>query len=281
MKLGALDEAFRVLKHRRRLKRAKSELATRRLAPRAHGLETELVISLTSFPPRYPSLHLTLSCLLKQSIAPDRVLLWIAEGDLSAVPSKVRALEAQGLEIRSCEDRRSYKKLLFTLEELPEATIVTADDDVYYGPDWLERIVETHRTSRSKVVSGRAHRIRCDAEGLPLPYEDWEANTAAADRSGLIFPTGVSGVLYAPGCFDARVLDWALANRLCPSADDVWFYWMHRLTGAEAQTLPGSTRILEWERDPQNGLRQQNVQGGNDRAMAAMIAEFGFPAPGR
>ncbi|MEL6914871.1 MAG: glycosyltransferase family 2 protein [Pseudomonadota bacterium] len=281
MRLPALDERFRAFKHGRRLRRAKEELAARRIAPQPHGLETELVVSLTSFPPRFGTLHLTLACLLRQTVRPDGVLLWIAEADLPRLPPPVRALEAEGLEIRSCEDRRSYKKLLFTLEERPGATTVTADDDVYYPADWLERLVGAHARSGAAVVSGRAHRIRRDAAGRPLPYAEWDMNIGASEAAADVFPTGVSGILYAPGCFDPRVLDWERARRLCPTADDVWFHWMYRLAGRTAENLASGTRILEWERDPAHGLRQVNSGGGNDRAIAAMIAEFGSLGPQR
>jgi hypothetical protein len=33
-----------------------------------HGLDGELIVSLTSYPARYDTLHLTLGCLLDQSI---------------------------------------------------------------------------------------------------------------------------------------------------------------------------------------------------------------------
>src|SRR5688500_19351966 len=75
-----------------------------------HNLSGELAVSLTSFPPRFDSLHLTLACLLDQSIRPDRVILWIAHQDMERLPVAVTSLEDRGLEIRECDDLRSYKK---------------------------------------------------------------------------------------------------------------------------------------------------------------------------
>ena len=46
---------------------------------RPHGLPVPLIISLTSFPARYDTLHLTLKSLMGQSVRPDRVILWLAE----------------------------------------------------------------------------------------------------------------------------------------------------------------------------------------------------------
>jgi len=104
---------------------------------RAHNLGSELIVSLTSHPPRFPTLHLTLGCLLDQSFRADRVILWIAHDDMALLPAAVRKLERRGLEIRACDDIRSYKKLVPALEAFPHAFIVTADDDLELAPDWL------------------------------------------------------------------------------------------------------------------------------------------------
>ncbi|MEM6727170.1 MAG: glycosyltransferase family 2 protein [Pseudomonadota bacterium] len=275
----SLGEQFRQFKHRRRLSRAKQELASRAVEPRPHGLDTPLVVTLTSFPPRFAQLHLTLGCLLKQTVQPDRVVLWIAEDDLGDLPPAVRALKAQGLDIRGCPDRRSYKKILFSLDAFPDATLVTADDDVYYGADWLAELVAARQETGARVICTRGHRVALDDAGLPKPYEAWEMNASKRGQSGLVFPTGVMGVLYAPGCFDEAVHDWDLASRLCPDADDIWLYWMHRLAGEAALNLAGRRRILEWERDAPGSLLALNAGGGNDRQIAAMTAHFGFPGP--
>ena len=74
-----------------------------------HRLDREVVVSLTSFPPRFSTLHLTLRTLLNQSVSPDRIVLWIAHQDMALLPRKVLALQTQGIEIRPCDDLRSFK----------------------------------------------------------------------------------------------------------------------------------------------------------------------------
>ena len=112
---------------------------------RPHGLQNSVVVSLTSYPPRFPYLDKTIKSLLDQSVKADHTLLWIAVDDIEHLPEAVRSLTSHGLQIKTCEDIRSYKKIIPALEAFPEATIVTADDDVYYKPDWLEGLVELHK----------------------------------------------------------------------------------------------------------------------------------------
>lgn len=277
MKIKLFGEPVARLKYRIRQKRAIKEVQLRSVEATAHTLDTPLIVSLTSYPPRYAHLKLTLLGLLKQTIRPDRTILWLAHDDIAALPDEIRELEAQGLEIKTCEDMRSYKKILPILSEAPEATIVTADDDVYYKEDWLENMVTAHQESDAPVVCTRGHLIPLRKNGLPASYPDWPKNYRTAIWSGHIFPTGVLGVLYAPGCFDDQVTDWETASRLCPTADDIWLYWMHRRKGSEAFNFAGRSRIIEWVRDPEDALLKVNAAGGNDRQIAAMIDHFGWP----
>ncbi|MEM8653281.1 MAG: glycosyltransferase family 2 protein [Pseudomonadota bacterium] len=277
MKIRFLDEAFRTLKYLKRRRRALAEIATRSVAPQPHPLDTKLIVSMTSYPPRFEKLATTLKGVLHQTMAADQTILWIAKDDINLLPNSVLDLRSDGVEIRSCPDLRSYKKILPLLKEAPDATIVTADDDVYYRPDWLSKIVTAHHQSRAPVVCVRGHLIKLQDNGQPRPYGEWHMNYSPATQSGLIFPTGVLGILYAPGCFDPRVTDWDMASTLCPTADDIWLYWMHRLNGAEALRFGGHHRVLEWERNPKESLLTVNATGGNDRQIAAMIDHFGWP----
>lgn len=266
----------RARKHQRRLRRCREEVDARKITPRAHGLETSLVVSLTSYPARYETLGYTLRCLLQQTIRPDRVILWTAYEDFEILPNEVRTLQKIGLELYACENMRSYKKLIPTMEQDATATIVTADDDVYYPPDWLEIIVEKHRKTAAKVVCGRGHRVTLNDDGRPASYADWDHHIAEGEP-GIIFPTGVGGVLYAPDALAPEALDWSLAKELCPTADDIWFFWMHRRTGAEAVKAGPRRRTLEWVDDPSGGLLGVNKLGGNDRQIQAMVDRFGLP----
>jgi hypothetical protein len=133
-----IADAFRRWKQARRIRAAEAEILARDIRPCPHGLPGPLIISLTSYPARFSSLHLVLRALLSQSVAADRVILWLDPGDEDLLP---RAARLPGLEIRTCPNWRSYKKIVPTLLEAPEAYIVTADDDIYYRPDWLAGLV--------------------------------------------------------------------------------------------------------------------------------------------
>ncbi|WP_241557903.1 glycosyltransferase family 2 protein [Falsirhodobacter deserti] len=261
---------IRRLKAEWRTRRAVAEIEARDLSPRPHGLDVPLVVSLTSYPARFGTLARTLKGLTRQTVSADRTILWLAHGDAALLPAEVRALD---VEVRETANLRSYTKIIPSLAAFPEAAIITVDDDVYYPADWLERLL----AGDAPVRALRAHRVVLK-DGVPAPYEEWERGLSRADRSPLIFPTGVLGVLYMPDVFHPDVLREDLFRQLAPSADDVWLYWMHRMAGQKAQKLEGKLRVLEWPGSQTISLRSANLVSGNDQAIAAMVARYGFPS---
>lgn len=273
-----IRDAFRRFKQRRRQIRALAEIAARPdCRGRPHGLPGPLVVSLTSHAARFGTLAPTLRALTRQTVQPDQVILWLAEADLRHLQPEIR--DMAGLEVRSCPDWRSYKKIVPTLMAHPEAFVATADDDLHYPADWLERLVAA-AAGGARVACLRAHRVTMQGD-RPAGYEAWDHNITAPEAGPLVFPTGVSGVLYAPGVFHADVVRQDLFTRLAPGADDIWLYWMHRMAGSRPAKIGGRARILEWDGSQAVSLRAVNRpaggQGGNDRAIAALLAHYGWP----
>jgi glycosyl transferase family 2 len=242
---------------------------------RPHGLPGELVVSLTSYPARFDTLHLTLACLLDQTMKPDRTILWIAEGDMDKLPAKVRRLQDRGLEIRLCGDLRSYKKLIPALKAFPGAFIATADDDIYYPADWLETLVNGFEDG--VIVCHRAHRIARFANGAIRPYEDWEVDVQDANArqpSTDILATSGAGALYPPGSLGPRVTDRLAFERLCADGDDLWFHWCARLNGTLQKKVGGKMNLVMWRGSQTSSLWEANARGGNDQMIAELEREF-------
>jgi hypothetical protein len=270
---GVRDAILQLLLTRRAKRRLK-----RPGAGRLHGLPSQLIVSLTSYPARFNTLHLTLACLLDQTVKADRTILWIAKQDRQALPPAVLAFEDRGLEIRVCDDLRSYKKLIPALQAFPEASIATADDDIFYPRNWLEILVEA--VEEGVIPCHRAHRIRRNADGTFRPYVDWEndvQDAKARQASSEILATSGAGALYSRRSFDPRVTDRSLFERLCPDGDDLWFYWCARMRGALHKKVGGKMRLMMWTGSQETSLWKHNEAGGNDRMIAALQAELGGP----
>ena len=247
------------------------------LTRKKHGLGKPLVVSLTSYPPRFPYLHLTLKCLLSQTVKPDRIVLWIAHEDKDLLPEKVLQLSTEGLEIRYCKNIFSFKKIIPALETFPDAYIATADDDVYYRSDWLGTLISASKSSPDNIIAHRIHSIT-SRHGKIFPYEDWEQDALSILPDSRNFPTGCMGVLYPPGSFHEDVTNAEKFLRLCPHADDIWLYWMANLAGTESRHSGSRHEIFNWKGTQRVGLWMQNtVDDGNNAQVEAMIEAYGLP----
>jgi len=245
------------------------------------------IVSLTSFGKRLTDTapHAIIT-LLNQNVKPDKIILWVANEDKENVLRIMEDLTQKGLEIRFCKDIKSYKKIIFALEEFPDDYIITADDDAYYPQNWLEQLLAEHKKNLRKIICHRAHGIRVDENGNPLQYLQWRHCIKPDGFSSAdVFPTGVGGMLYPPKCFYKDVTNEDLFMKLAPKADDIWLWAMAVINkeyfGGESPYIVvenGYSKKLK-DIDPEqkrneNALWNYNLLGGNDRQLKAVIEQY-------
>ena len=267
--------------HASLLAQAKTQLLwpERKDDQKAHALPADLVVSLTSHAKRFDTLALTLKCLLSQSLRADATVLWVGEADFLRLPRKVRLLERHGLQIRKTRDLGAFTKLIPSLRAYPGSFIATADDDVYYDHTWLERLVGGYDAARPTIVCHRAHRLRLDTDGKPLPYLHWEWEVSAPETSPYLLATGVGGTLYFPYALPDEATDENAFRSVAPHADDLWLYWMERRAGLNVTTLGHRRPLVTWLLSQRHGLNRFNVGGDtmNDKTIRLLIAAYGLP----
>jgi len=246
----------------------------------------ELIVSLTTVPQRIGKVSRCIDSLLGQSVKPDRIILWLSESNLPGLPKVVKrelppdlvGLEKRGLELRWVKDIGSYRKIVPALTEFPRALIVTADDDILYPRDWLQMLYEAHIREPGYIHCHRAHLIRHDKDGRPLPYRDWDLLAPGiVGPSHDLMPTSGGGVLYAPGHLHENVLDETMFLKLCPRADDIWLKTMAEKAGVPCRKVaPRTFRLVEirFPRDAQ--LSATNLfRDGNDAPIQAVADIYG------
>lgn len=247
-----------------------------------HGLPNPLIVTVTSYPPRFKNLSRTLKSILDQNVIADETILWIANKDVPLLPKDVLALKSHGLTIKACDDIKSYKKLIPALSQNPKNFFVTADDDVYYPPTWLQSLVETSKEYPRKTIAGRAHLASLDKDGAFKRYSTWSLAThllKAQNSQTRLFPTGVGGILYPPDCFHEDIQKEELFMKLAPHGDDIWFFWMTRKAGIDQRRTSGTFDIISWPDSQDVALYNDNLNNdGNDMQIKAMEEYYG-PTP--
>jgi hypothetical protein len=238
------------------------------------------VISLTTIPPRIARLHLCIESLFRQTLKPDRIVLWLNSKQFAgadSIPRRLRLQQQRGLEIRFCDTTWPHKKLLYSLEDHPDAVIVTSDDDFLHRRSWLRDLWESHLADPSLIVCHRARLISFTETEDLAPYNTWPLESSRmVVPSDLVFPTGAGGVLYPPRSLHRHVLDFDLAKRLCPTNDDIWFKAMAVRQGTRCRALTPSWRRAHEIRGSQaTALWQTNLtRKENDTQLRDVMEHF-------
>jgi hypothetical protein len=262
----------------RGLKRALRPIWMRRLERRnAESRESLLsaagpVVSLTTFEPRWPRVHYTIESIAAGHLKPSRLVLWVAPSVLAlGTPEPLRRLVARGLEVRSCVDLGPHKKYFPAVMQGPAARgLVTADDDVLYPADWLDKLVAAAARRPGAIHAYRAHLMAFAPDGRFLRYADWPACRSTLP-SPLHFTTGVGGVFFPPAMQDMLREAGDGFRAVCPRADDIWLNAVALRAGIPAcQVSVFSPLLFEVPGTRTQGLAKHNREGGgNDLQLAA------------
>lgn len=200
---------------------------------RHDAVERGLIVSLTSFPKRIGRVWLTVETLLRQTVLPERIILWLSRSQFphgtAQMPRNLLRLRNRGLEIRFVDDDlRSHKKYFYAMQEFPEANVVTVDDDMLYPSDMLDTLWRGHVRYPAAVVGNRGKMIYAS---IPR-YEHWPALDRPTYSEDLLF-VGCSGILYPPHCLHRDAFRVDLIKSLAFTADDIWLSCMARLNNAQ------------------------------------------------
>ena len=184
-----------------------------------------IIVSLTSHGERVKTVHQTILSLLGQTVQADKLILWLAadEFNFEQLPRSLLTLQQYGLEIKFCQDIRSYKKLLPTLQMYPNETIITFDDDVIYPVDQIECLLYHHSKYPNAIICHRAHQIKYADNGTILPYIKWDYDVDFLEPRKDIIAIGIGGILYPSQSLHQEVFNQEKFLKLSPYADDLWF----------------------------------------------------------
>jgi hypothetical protein len=242
--------------------------------------EGTVIVSLTSFPARINRVWIVIESLLRQSVKPKMIVLWLSREQFPALQSLPKSLLSQrkrGLDIRLVDgDLRSHKKYYHALLEYPNDFLILVDDDVFYPTKMIEELVNTSNRFPSSICCHRALRIT-QVQGVHSNYADWTELKSKSGPSSDIFFTSGGGTLIPPRSLHPLVLKADVFTRICPYADDVWLNAMCRLNGTDVVKTNFYSALLPVLHYKDHTLYEINVLcGQNDvqyRAVLGFIEE--------
>jgi glycosyltransferase involved in cell wall biosynthesis len=246
----------------------------------AKNVYNSLIISLTSHPGRINNAHLAIKSLLNQTIYVDKVILWLGEDKFpnkeNDLPKELLQLKEKGLTIEWCKDIGPYTKLIPALKKYPESIIVTADDDIIYEQDRLEKLYYTHLIHPKDIICHRAHIIKDNNNGNYSLFSEINNIARYKEASSRLFLTGVGMVLYPPKCFYKDIFRDDIFLKLANNNDDVWFWAMTVLNKREIR-LPHNNYVnLKYIPGTQkDGLwKSVNISGESTNAFNRILEKY-------
>ena len=187
---------------------------------------TKVIVSLTTFPARIKIVYKTISTLMRQTVTPDEIILWLAKEQFpdKKLPENLTRLQQFGLTIKWCNDIRSYKKLIPTLKEYPNDIIITVDDDYYYDTKLVEKLLEESKKYPDCIIGGRAMRITFH-KNKKIKFISRSYIYDDTYLPSYLNPfIGFGGVLYPPHSVHKDILDEETFMKVLPTNDDTWFW---------------------------------------------------------
>ncbi|WP_448820814.1 hypothetical protein [Cetobacterium sp.] len=242
--------------------------------------ESQIIVSLTTYSKRIYSVYLTIESLFRQTLKPNKIILWLAEDEYKNIPCLLKILQDKGLEIRFCKDIKSYKKLIPTLKKYPNDIIITVDDDIIYPIDFIENLYKEYLDDQNCIYYYIGHKIKIENNKI-MPYSSWEFDYQGEEKTYLTLPTGVGGVLYPPNIFSPEVFNEELFIKLAPNADDLWFKAMTLKNGIKCKKIKINEefykKFIQIKSGQDIALYLKNlVQNENDRQLKNIFDYYGL-----
>lgn len=265
---GIIEQYYNIFFKKWCIKHPRTKIGVNKL-PR----EKKIIVSLTSFPKRINTVWLTIETLLRQSVKPDSVILWLAASQfdgLNSLPKELLKLQDRGLTIRFCDDLRSHKKYFYVMQEYPNDLIVLADDDMFYPTDTIKKLIKLHKQYPNDICTITCQVITDFFESQPSSWRNPEVNEKF-EHSGRVQVFTGSGSLYPPNCLDKSAFNKSLIEELCPNADDLWLTFMALKNNTKITalypwrafpiTIYGTSENSLWYINSEDG--QNNIQWRN------------------
>ena len=242
----------------------------------------KIVVSLTTFPARIKTVHYVIESILRQTVTPDIIILYLAKNQIreEELPIKLQLLRKRGVEIKYVdEDLRPHKKYYYAFRDYPEDIIITVDDDIFYPSNLIENLLDLSKGHPGYICCNRACFYSFE-KGKLTPYSEWPiGNDSPFNVVGYnILPTGMGGVLYPPCSVSNNIFDIDTIKDNCINADDLWLNLMSRMNNTKVILGKARFGFIPILSTLTSALSIGNAITGNanDIQISNLIRKFGY-----
>lgn len=252
---------------KRIFRRISSELYVRTPLTKPKTVLSGVIVSLTSYPARLPQLHIVIRSLLKQKVAPEKIILYLGTDTKdSDIPSSLRKLTKYNFEIKTgYENIKPHKKYFFAMQEYPDSTIITVDDDLIYDKNLVRDLINCADKNHGCICARRVNLITKDDSRTLNPYSKWKWEyKEITEPSHALIATGCGGILYPPHLLPKETFDLQAIKENCLNTDDIWLKFMELKNNIKIVFSNNKViHPLTLRHTQESGLLQTNTSGEN------------------
>lgn len=236
--------------------------------------QTEIIVSLTSFPSRINEVWQVIEIMKRQTYKPKKIFLWLSKEQFplkNALPGSLLNQEDEMFSIKFVDNNiRSHKKYYYVSQSCPNADVLLIDDDIYYPTDMIERMIAARRDNPNAIICQYGYIIKYDENNVLMQYNKWENVTQYSNDNKLFFGSG-GGTLFKPSELYKDLTNQELFLQLTPTADDIWLNAMARLANVPIIMLKPALPLPVKIHGQKEALSKINVGlGKNDEQIKAV-----------
>lgn len=212
-------------------------------------MQEKIIISMTSWPPRYRTAHVAMQNIIgqaKKAKLLNRVhpIMVLSEEEACDATCRQEACDLirrmEKLQVEVIYDRgniRSHKKLIPVLEKYQDSAVLVVDDDNIQQEGWLQTFINDHNAHPTDIIYGQSNAIISVENGFII--ERNMPNTHPGEVTANAKPAnGAAGTLYPPHTFtDIRFFDREMIMNLSPSSDETWQWAFAKISGSTYRCL--------------------------------------------
>lgn len=243
--------------------------------------QPKIIVSLTSIPSRLDKLYLCLETIMRQTMKPDKIILYLGLNTKEMkLPKKLDDMQKRGLIIKYVEDikLKPHTKYFYSMQDYPNDIIITVDDDILYDKNVIKQLYNSYLKYPEVVSCMRAHKITFDKDNKIDKYNNWKYEYNGRDAlipNHFLLATGVGAVLYPPHCMPQETFNVENINKLSLNADDIWLKFIEVKNNIKVVRATDKKYHLVVIKSTQKvALMKRNVQQGENDVFLNNLIDF-------
>lgn len=226
-------------------------------------------INITTTSSRLGLCSATVWSLVNQSMTPKSIDIWVskeaylADFGVTDIPKWVTHLNSikKIVNFHFTENTGPYRKIIPALRYADKDDIlVYADDDVFYGENWLMDLVNAfNKHDGNCVVASRVRVKKRNIFGKLRSYLSFDMCSSSCLLSDNFIITGVGGCILARCHIDDEYIFNDDFSTVAPKTDDIWISKIIELSGSSVFCVPSILNHVNEIQHSVNALSHENT----------------------